>query len=822
MRRDIPRATYRVQLNRDFKFQDLAAIGDYLAALGVSHVYCSPYLQAAPNSSHGYDVSDHTRLNEDLGGEPGFRVLITSLGRNGLEHIADIVPNHMSISGRSNPWWWDVLKHGRDSRYAHYFDIDWDPPDRPLKRKILLPVLGDHYGRTLEKGELEIAREGNEYIVRYHEHLFPLNEESTRDFGRGSIERTNQDPNAVHQLLERQHYRLAFWRIGDRELNYRRFFDIKTLIGLRVEDPDVFDQVHALPRELVYSGILAGLRVDHVDGLRDPTRYLKRLRSIIRDGYLIVEKILGENEALPDWPVDGTTGYDFGAGVLRLLLHPDGEVPLTETYARFIGHPIEFDELVRAAKLLVMREIFASDLKRLTELFVDVCEAHLDFRDYTRWELSETLLETIAAFPVYRTYADPSAGAISVRDVEVIETTLQRVAERRPDLDLELLYFLRDVLTLRWRGATEAELVARFQQTTGPAMAKGFEDTALYNYNRLIALNEVGSDPSRWTLGLEDFHAWNRARNASWPVGMVATSTHDSKRGEDVRARLAVLSEIPDQWEETVRLWATHNEQHRHGELPDRNTEYHFYQTLVGAWPLSEDRVLEYMRKAIREAKGRTSWTRPDSYYEAAVEQFVTDVLADSDFLNDVESFVAALQEAGRVNALTQCLLRLTAPGMPDIYQGSELWNLNLVDPDNRRPVDFDRRRRLLAEIASLPLPIVWSRSDEGLPKLLVTHRALAVRRDHPGAFAPGATYEPVVATGPHADRMIGFERGGRVITIAPRWHLRSGGVWDDTSIRLPPGAWREVFGGRLWSEDVALGSLLGEFPVALLVRTGS
>ncbi|MFN2526481.1 MAG: malto-oligosyltrehalose synthase [Actinomycetota bacterium] len=820
MPRNVPRATYRVQLNSEFRFQDLAAVCDYLADLGISHVYCSPYLQASPGSQHGYDVSDHTQLNQELGGEAGFRVLISSLSRNGLEHILDIVPNHMAISGRSNPWWWDVLKNGRASRYAHYFDIDWDPPDRQLSRTILLPVLGDHYGRTLEKGELEIARDANEYVVRYHEHLFPLTEESTRDFGRGAVERINRYPAAVHELLEKQHYRLAYWRIGDRELNYRRFFDIKSLVGLRVEEPEVFDQVHALPRELVYAGILAGLRVDHIDGLRDPARYLKRLRSIVRDGYLVVEKILAPDEVLPEWPIEGTTGYEFATSMMRLYLHPAGEVPLTETYQRFTGYPIELAELVRAAKLLVMRELVASDLKRLTELFVDVCEAHLDFRDYTRWELSEALLETIAAFPVYRTYADPAAGAISVRDVEVIEATIETVGGRRPDLDLELLYFLRDVLTLRWRGDKEGELVARFQQTTGPAMAKGFEDTALYNYNRLVALNEVGGDPGAWTLELDGFHALNHARNMSWPATMLATSTHDSKRAEDVRARLVVLSELPQQWEETVRLWASHNEKHRRADVPDRNTEYLFYQTLVGAWPLSEERALRYMNKAVREAKLHTSWTRPDREYEAALEQFVRATLQDSDFVNDVGSFVSALIEPGFVNSLSQCLLKLMSPGVPDIYQGAELWDLNLVDPDNRGPIDFNIRRKRLDELNSLTARAAWARRDAGLPKLLVTRRALAVRREYPGVFAPGSAYEPLKARGRHAERVIAFERGGRVAAIAPRWHLTAGGSWEDTWIALSAGAWRDAFTGQLWSEEVPLELLLDEFPVALLTRT--
>lgn len=875
------RATYRLQLHADFNFDRAAAIVDYLAALGVSHAYCSPYLQAAPGSTHGYDVIAHDRPNEELGGTAGHARLVDALRGNGLGQVLDIVPNHMAIGTAGNAWWSDVLENGPSSRYAGYFDVEWAPPEARLRNMVLIPVLGDHYGRLLEAGELIVRREGARFQVCYADHQYPLDPRSVGRLIRtaaarctsepmafigdalaelprptatdgASVRRRHRDKAVLHQWLERlladepacataldaavadlnadrtqlhdileaQSYRLAWWRSAGRDLGYRRFFDINTLIGLRVEDPQVFDDTHARVLEWVRAGVLDGLRVDHPDGLRDPEEYCQRLAAAAPGKWIVLEKILEPGERLPqEWPVAGTTGYDFLNRALGLFVDPDGEAPLTEFYGAFTGETVDYDELLVDRKLFVLREVLGSDVNRLADLLLDIVERHPTHRDYSRHQLAEAIREVVALFPVYRTYARPGTEAVSDTDRRYVGEAITEAIARRPDLEPELFEFLQGVLLLDIAGDHEAEFVVRFQQLTGPAMAKGVEDTAFYVYNRFIALNEVGGDPSRFGLSVDAFHEAAREAQALWPTSMLATSTHDTKRGEDVRARLAIIAEQPRAWADAVQRWSRIAARHRTGEYPDRNTEYFFYQTLVGAWPLDEARAIAYLEKATREAKAHTSWTSPHAEYDAAVRRFIEGALRDDEFMREVRSFVEPLVRPGWINALSQTLLKLTAPGIPDIYQGTELWSLHLVDPDNRRPVDYDLRRRALAEVRTLSPEQIWERADEGLPKLWLVHQGLAFRRRRPELFGVEGRYESLAASGACAQHAVAFVRGGGSITVVPRLVYRLGGAWRDTVLPLPAGRWRNVLSGDTADGAVRLEELLRRFPVALLER---
>ena len=877
-----PRATYRAQMRQSFDFDAAAAIADYLAALGVSHLYSSPILQASAGSAHGYDVVDPHHANAELGGEDGHARLVSALQRAGLRLVLDIVPNHMAIGGRDNAWWWDVLENGPSSRYADYFDVDWDPPEAKLRNVVLMPILGDHYGRELEAGEIRLAREDGGFVVRYKDHTLPVAPRSLDALLAQAAERCGSDdlafladafgqlplatrtdtpsvmrrhrdkevlrrhlselcqrdqevvdaidatltelnatPQALDDLLERQNYRLTYWRAAERELDYRRFFDINTLAGLRSEDERVFDDTHALILRWVQQDTLDGLRVDHIDGLQDPDAYLRRLREHAPDVWLVVEKILEQGERLPAaWPVAGTSGYDFLNMVGGLFINPNSEQALTELYTSFTGQPGDYGEVVRAKKLLALRETLASDVNRLTALWLTICQQRWRTRDYTRHELSEALCETIASLPIYRTYVRADAGIIREEDVRVIRETAEAARTQRPDVDPDLFSFLADILQLRARGALETDLVMRFQQLSGPAMAKGAEDTAFYCYNRLVALNEVGGDPGIFGRSLETFHAACADTQERWPAAMLTTSTHDTKRSEDVRARLSLLSEIPDRWAESVRRWSARNERLRAGEYPDRNAEYLLYQTLVGAWPIEEERATAYMLKAVREAKQLTSWTAPNGEYEQALQHFITGALADETFVADLSAFVDELKTPGWVNSLAQTLLKLTAPGVPDIYQGCDLWDLSLVDPDNRRPVDYALRQRLLAEMEGASPDDIWARRDEGLPKLWVIRQALTARRERPAAFGPRGAYEPLTAQGAKAEHVVAFARGGEVIAVAPRLIIGLGGDWADTSLAVPEGRWRNMLTGEIVEGgEVWLAATLRRFPVALLVR---
>jgi (1->4)-alpha-D-glucan 1-alpha-D-glucosylmutase len=877
-------ATYRVQLNAGFTFDDAAAISGYLAALGVTHLYCSPYLQAAKGSTHGYDVVDHGHLNSELGGAEGHRRLVRQLASAGLGQVLDIVPNHMALAGRANAWWWDVLENGPSSIYASYFDIDWDPPERKLAATVLMPVLGDQYGRVLEAGELVIVRQGGSFTVRYHDHEVPVSprtlggllskaaaragsaelESLAVAFGRlpdarrtdpaavaerhrdkevlrdrladlarahpdvaaavdAQVGALNADPDALDDLLGQQNYRLAYWRTGSEELSYRRFFDIETLAGLRVEDEAVFADTHRLILQLVADGTLDGLRIDHVDGLADPEGYLVRLRDATSGVYVVVEKILEPGEELPPWPVAGTSGYDFLNHVNQLFVDPRHDAALRGCYARFTGRHEDYSEVVHEAKLEIMREDLAAEVERLTGLLADVCERHRRQRDHTRRELRDALRETIAAFGVYRTYAWPG-HPVTAADREHVETAISAARERRPDLDAELLGFIGELLVLGFRGVDETSFAVRFAQVSAPVMAKGVEDTAFYRYQPLICLNEVGGDPGRLGRPVAEFHRAMTAAAERWPEAMLTLSTHDTKRSGDVRARISVLSELPEAWEHAARRWARHSRKHKQDGWPDPNAEYLLYQTLVGAWPIDPGRAGAYMQKAAKEAKVHTSWVDPNSGYDDALAAFVSAVLGDPVFVADLESFLAEHQviERGRVTSLAQTALLLTCPGVPDLYQGTEVWDLSLVDPDNRRPVDYARRRDLLGELAGAGPEAALERAGEGGPKLWLIHRVLGHRRRHPGAYGPGSGYQPLHVRGPRAGNVVAFARTGGLAVIVPRL-ARPGETWAGTTVELPGGAWADVLTGdsvaREGAGGVSVAALLGRFPVAVLAR---
>ncbi|MGH9263527.1 MAG: malto-oligosyltrehalose synthase [Acidimicrobiales bacterium] len=888
-----PRATYRVQLHAGFTFDDAAAIVDYLADLGISHLYCSPFLQAAPGSTHGYDVVDHHRLNAELGGEEAYERLCRALAARGMQQLVDIVPNHMAISGRENAWWWDVLENGPSSRYASYFDIDWDPPEERMRLRVLMPILGDHVGRVIDRGELTLVRDRGSFEFRYFDHAAPVSPRSLDDLlgdvargaksdtlasiavalgrlppsiatDRDSVEERHRDKevlraslaelfeeepevaaavdeavaalkedgDALDALLERQNYRLAYWRVAGQELDYRRFFDITTLIGLRSENLFVFADTHETMIGLVRDGKVAGLRVDHVDGLRQPAEYLRLLRQAAGpDTYLVVEKILERDESLPSsWPVQGTTGYDFAAGVGGLFVDPAGEAPLSRLWGDFTGRPVEYEAMVHRNKHLVMRTVLAADVNRLTNLLVWLCDRHRRHRDHTRQDLTRAVQEVLACLDVYRTYVRPAGMKPSEDDVARVRAAVDRARERRPEIDPDLFEFLGDLLLLRCGhgfpdegglGPLEDDFALRFQQLSGAVMAKGVEDTTFYQFNRLVSLNEVGGNPGRFGTAVEGFHADNARMARDWPATLLATSTHDTKRSEDVRARISLLSEIPEDWAAAVDRWAAMNERHKTGRWPDRNAEYLLYQALVGAHPLDAERAATFMEKASREAKVHTSWIDPDAEYDEALAAFVKAVVADAAFAADLSAFVAPLAAAGRTTSLAQTLLKLTSPGVPDIYQGTELWDLSLVDPDNRRPVDYQARRQVLETVRSASAADVLARSDTGAPKLWLVQRALDVRRRRQAAFAPGGAYRPLAAAGSRQANVVAYLRGDDVAVVVPRLVLGLRDGWADTAVELPAGRWGDTFGGTEvdGGAPVALSELLAGFPVALLVR---
>ena len=877
-------ASYRLQLHGGLDFHGVSDLAEYLVALGVSHVYLSPILQAAAGSTHGYDVIDPLQVDEELGGDAAYEQLCGRLAKAGLGQILDVVPNHMAIGDARNASWWDVLENGPASRYAAQFDIDWDPPEAKLRDVVLLPILADHYGRILEAGGIVLLRDRGSFTLRYGEHAFPvaprsqdelLSRASARcgsnelafiaeSFGRlplatardresvarrhrdkevlrSALERLcteepavvqaidaevaawNADPDLLDGLLERQNYRLAHWRAAGRDLGYRRFFDVASLVGVRVEDEQVFADTHARIVGWLREGRVDGLRIDHVDGLRDPEIYLWRLREISPRTWIGVEKILIPGEHLPEtWPADSTTGYDFLELMGGLFIDPEGAKPLTELYVEFTSDKRDFAEVERASKAQVVRDVLGSELNRATAQLMAVCERHRRQRDYTRHELHEVLRELLVAWPVYRTYARDAK--IGPTDVAVVNHAVEKAKASRSDLEDELFDFAGELLTLRVPGEAELEFMMRFQQLTASAVAKGVEDTAFYRFHRLVCRNEVGCNPARFSVPPEEVHKAFGETARRYPLAMRATATHDTKRGEDTRVRISLLSEVPELWGRTVRGWYERHALCRSEEGPDPGLQYLLYQTLVGTWPIAEDRLLLYLEKAAREAKDFTSWLSPNTAYEEAVRAFVKGLLRDERFCAEMEEFVSLLRAPAWITSLAQTLVKCTAPGFPDFYQGCELWDTSLVDPDNRRPVDYDLRRRLLAKASTASAEEAWAEAESGLPKLWLIRRVLAARRGRSGAFEPSAAYRPLETTGLQANHAFAFVRGEEVATVVPRLWLGFRGEWGETEVELPRGAWRDALSGEchVSSGAVLAAQLLRRFPVALLLREDS
>jgi (1->4)-alpha-D-glucan 1-alpha-D-glucosylmutase len=793
-----PTGTYRLQLRPEFTFDDATAVLPYLHDLGVSHLYLSPVLQAAPGSAHGYDVVDHSQLNEELGGAEGFRRLSDTAAGLGMGVVVDVVPNHMAVPTPAslNGALWSVLRNGPASPYSRWFDVEWAAQERTL----LMPVLGRRIGEVVADGEITLDRSGGpggEPVLRYFDHVFPV--------------RPGTEDLRLPELLDRQFYRLAHWRVGDEELNYRRFFDIDTLAGVRVEDEQVFAETHAVLLALVAEGRIHGLRIDHPDGLADPRGYLQRLSDATGGAWLVVEKILEGAEPLPaDWPCAGTTGYDALLQVGGVLTDPDGAAPLTELYTQLTGEPADFAVVVEEAKRFVVEHGLHAEVARLVEVAAAICHEHLELRDHTRRGIRESLVELLVAMPVYRAYVVP--GEPAPKDSRRTLAAAAEVAagnladDRLGTLDLVVQLALGDL----GRGPHRDEFVVRFQQTCGPVMAKGVEDTAFYRWLRLTSLNEVGGDPRHLGVAPADLHAWCARQQADWPTAMTTLSTHDTKRSEDVRARLAVLSELPREWSAAVTIWRAAKAHLRPATL-DANTEYLLWQTLVGTWPIDSARLTGYLEKATREAKQHTTWTEPDEDYDAAVRGFAQAVLADTGLRSSVSDFVDRVAPQFRANVLAQKLLALTIPGIPDVYQGCEVVDLSLVDPDNRRPVDYDARRERLAALDAGKPP--RNLDDE---KLLVVSRALRLRRARSEVFGASATYSPVETGSAHA---LAFARCGEVVTVVSRLTGRGTGGWGGATVRLPAGRWRDELTGRTYGAEALLHDLLGELPVALLVR---
>jgi (1->4)-alpha-D-glucan 1-alpha-D-glucosylmutase len=888
----IPLATYRLQFSSQLRFRDARRLVRYLSELGISDAYPSPLFRAREHSSHGYDVIDPRTIDPEFGTEADFQDFAEELREYGLGLMMDVVPNHMGIDDWHNTWWQDVLENGMSSNYAKFFDIDWYPPKESLREKVLLPILGDQYGKVLENQEIKLLYEERRFRIAYYERRFPVEPRSWQRILRPVVERVSRelpaenpermelesivtaienlpprnetDPERIQtryrekevilrrfaalfesspgtsqaleqtisecngrrgnplsfdrleQLLTEQVYRLCYWRVATDEINYRRFFDINALAAIRVECPEVFEAVHALIFRLLAAGWVTALRIDHPDGLWDPKGYFENLqagfREAIRDVadprvkpplYLAVEKILAHDEALdPQWPVCGTTGYDFLNLLNGLFVDRRGYYALRGIYSRFTGQSPTFADVLYHGKRTILTLSMSSELFVLARQLDRISEQHRWSRDYTQSSLRYALREVIAGFPVYRTYIGPESREVNAEDRRRILAAVRAAKRRNAGMSPQFFDFVGSVLLLEDpEGITDAQrherrqFVLKFQQVTGPVMAKGMEDTAFYRYYPLASLSEVGGDPSVPGTSVEEFHRTIGERMRTWPYAMLATATHDTKRGEDTRARLNVLSEVPEEWEAAIRRWQAYNESHRseiEGETaPAADEEYLLYQTLVATWPLSrmdgqarEDyagRILQYMIKALRESKLRTSWANPDQPYEEAVERFiraVSDAETAPQFLADLDLFVRSIADAGFVNSLAQVLVKICSPGVADFYQGTELWDFSLVDPDNRRSVDFDERRRLLAELkaaagkdlAGLVDEILGQWPNERI-KLFLVWRALEFRREHADLILHGR-YLPLAAEGSRADRVCAFARehdGNWALTVVPR-----------------------------------------------------
>ncbi|MBR0654627.1 malto-oligosyltrehalose synthase [Plastoroseomonas arctica] len=910
-----PRATARLQFHAGFTLHDAVPLVPYFARLGISHLYASPLLTARPGSTHGYDIVDHSRINPELGGEPALERLVQALHAHEMGLILDIVPNHMGVGGSDNAWWLDVLEWGRQSAYAGFFDIDWNPPDASLRNRLLAPFLGAPYGAALASGDLAMRFDAaaGKLFIGYFEHRFPLHPphiagmlrlaanpalapaidafaaipagERGRALARDAeavlagIAATPPGALAIaqvlaafapdqeagrarlHRLLERQHYRLAWWRTATDEINWRRFFDVNALAGLRVERPEVYDATHELIERLYAEGSIDGLRIDHVDGLADPRRYLRKLRRRMQalrpdlEPLIWVEKILAPFEALrPDWQTDGTTGYDFMDRAAAVLHDPAGEAPLTTLWSETTGRPAAFEAEAVAARRQILRDNLASELNAAAVMLKRVADQDLVTRDVTLTALRRVLAEVLAHFPVYRLYITPAGR--DEEDRRILTWALAGARRALRAKDQPLLELLDTWLGGEApRGLPQAQRRARlaaavrFQQLSAPTAAKSVEDTGFYRYGRLISRNEVGSEPSRFAMTPTAFHAINRNRAQQLPQALLATATHDHKRGEDARARLAVLSELPEEWATALTRWTRLNAPLKReaggAPAPDAADEAMLYQTLLGAWPPGLDasdvegtaelrtRVAAWQEKALREAKRHSEWAVPDEAYEQACTGFLDhlfDPSRQAPVLGEIAALAERLSPAGAINGLAQLLLRCTAPGVPDLYQGTELWDFSLVDPDNRRPVDFPLRERSLAD--GTPPAQLLNHWRDGRVKQAILHRALLHRARHPALYAEGS-YEPLAVEGPMAGHVLAFGRRlgkQRSVTVVTRLAARlveqrphvAPELWAETKLVLPR-HYLGIMRDSLLQEaapsapSIRIGDLLRHLPVALL-----
>ena len=968
---DIPRCTYRLQLNGGFTFRMAADLVPYLGELGVSHVYCSPYLRTREGSLHGYDIIDHNSLSPEIGSMLDYERFISVLKEYGMGQVMDLVPNHMAVMGSDNAWWLDVLENGQASAYANFFDIDWHPLNIDLRDKVHLPVLGDQYGNVLERGELKLVFDPDKgsFSVRYYEHAFPIDpmlytmplshniEELEEDLGPENpallefqslvtafghlpsqhekdpqkvaersrdkeiykkqlaavysssriisefIDRVvaefNGQPgqpesfNYLHSLLDAQAYRLAYWRVAADEINYRRFFDINDLAGLQMENLQVYEKTHQLIFRYIREGRITGLRIDHPDGLYDPLEYFQRLqRSItaiklegrepvleeevlerikdVKPFYIVAEKILAGHEYLPEsWPIHGSTGYDFSRWADGLFVDAENEARMTRIYSRFIGEAMDFEVMLYERKKLIMRVSLASELNVLANMLRRIANSDRHTRDFTINSLRDAIKEVVACFPVYRTYLN--GGEATPEDRRHIDWAVNLARRRSKTADVSVFDFFRDVLLLERAEKRSAAFVKaavrfamKFQQYTSPVTAKGLEDTAFYIYNRLVSLNEVGGDPSRFGTSPQAFHHITQERTRRWPHSMLLTSSHDSKRSGDMRMRINVLSELPMEWRMHLARWTRTNKKNKREldgrPVPSRNDEYLFYQTLVGSWPLAGDpeafdmagyasRIEAYMLKAAREAKVHMSWVAPNQGYEDALVDFIGQTLAGGTsgfFLNDFVPFVMEVSRYGLYNSLSQTLLKLTSPGVPDIYQGDEIFSFMLVDPDNRRHIDYAQRRLMLDSIKNLagegyPRSVrdLLHRMEDGMAKMFLIWKVLSFRKDNPDIFKEGE-YVRLTPEGDKEAHLVAFARrlGDRAtVVIAPRLFARLGGdadglptgpaVWDNTWLETPFEGAREytnvLTGERVLAREMAgrphlpVWEALANFPVALL-----
>ena len=906
------RATYRLQFFKEFGFDDAAALAPYLSRLGISHVYASPYLKARPGSTHGYDIVDHLALNPELGDEAAFGRMVAAFAAHGLGQVLDFVPNHMGVGGADNPLWLDVLEWGPDAAHAGWFDIDWDPDRRYLHDKLLVPFLGEQYGVELDSGNLKLkfdAEQGAFSVWAYEAHKLPIcplhyarilgdahpalerigdafsalpswrpqiprrADELKRELAalvagkselatavEAAVDALNGNTGALDGLIQDQYWRAAHFRVAGDDINYRRFFNINDLAGMRMELPEVFDHAHGLVFRLLRDGVLDGLRIDHIDGLLDPKAYLHRLREKADlPFYLVVEKILAQHEALrEDWPVEGTTGYDFANLVLGLLVDPASEAEFSRIYADFAGQTEEFGRIVRDCKIRIMENEMGSELNVLARDAARVARQNPRTADFTRNLLARAIRQVVACFPVYRTYIDDE-GAPSDADQRDLDWALAQARRLETEIDPSVFEFLAALLSgrlvARPRSGFSRQAVLRcamkMQQYSGPVMAKGLEDTAFYRYNRFVALNEVGGYPDRFGLSLSGFHKANAVRAQRWPQAMLGTSTHDTKRGEDTRARLAALSELPAEWSRQVQTWSRILRARR-GDVegtapPDRNDEYLFYQLLVGTWPAEwfpdapEEaalgtyvvRMQAAMEKSMREAKLHSTWSAPNMAYEQAMQSFVQDALDLSRSGVFLAAFLPFAQQVARLgvhNSLVQTVLKLTLPGMPDIYQGAELWDLSLVDPDNRRAVDYPARGTMLARIEAdlqrdrgATLRRLFAEWQDGGIKLAIIATLLGFRREHPDLFRLGA-YESVAAQGARADLVCGFTRthhDHKITVLGARFPgaLAETPDWGDTVV-AGGGDWTDLLSGRrmVARESLPMAEAFALLPVCVLV----